>query len=510
MNKTNKSTKTERVLGYILSGVALTAAVIFMMLLHFVNLIPTGYKVLIGLALLLMIADFAIFQWFKIPGWITKVLSVLLTVVLIWGSVMVYKTHATISKISGDNTMITTVNIYVAKDSGVTELSQLTGKTSGILEKLDRENSDKMLSHILNDKGVKISFRGYDGVAHLLDALYEGEVDFICINSAYTGLLTDTEGYADFEEKVRMIYSKEFVTEIETEMPTIGEPSTGGENETQGSGDKETEPETPMWSGDSTITFYISGIDSYGPPTTVSRSDVNILCVINKKTHQVLLLSTPRDYYVPLTVSHGEGDKLTHAGIYGINCSIGTLEMLYGIKVDHYVKVNFTGFTSIIDALGGIDVDSPYEFTTYHQGFHFVKGINHLDGEHALAFARERYNLPGGDRSRGRNHMIVIEALINKLASSALIANYTSVLESLSNSMVTSMSHDEIGDLVKFQLEETPKWEIMQFSVDGTGATSTTFSMNEPLWVMIPNMDTVNKAKEYFRMIYFNEMLPIE
>lgn len=243
------------------------------------------------------------------------------------------------------------------------------------------------------------------------------------------------------------------------------------------------------------ITLYISGSDtreSTLPERT--RSDVNIIASINPETHKILLLSTPRDYYVPLSISGGVPDKLTHAGIYGVDVSMDTLEMLYGIDIPYYFRVNFTGFVDIIDALGGIEVQSDYTFDA--GGYHFAQGANQLGGDAALAFCRERYSFAEGDRQRGKNQMAVIRAAIQKAASPAILSEYSSILDSVQNNMETNVPYPLIAGLIREQLENGASWSITTYSVDGTGDTQVPYSMSSSVYVMVPDTATVDHAKE--------------
>ena len=251
--------------------------------------------------------------------------------------------------------------------------------------------------------------------------------------------------------------------------------------------------------------MYISGIDTYGGVTERSRSDVNIMAVINRNTHKILLVSTPRDYYVPLSISGGAKDKLTHAGIYGVDVSMETLEMLYGVDISYFFRLNFSGFIDMIDALGGIDVYSEKEFTvdpiaTYHVGY------NHLDGLEALAFARERYSFSEGDFQRGRNQMAVIQAVVEKCTSKAMLNNYTQVMESMEGCFQTSLTDADIKELVKEQLENPSGWEITSIDVTGTGSRQTTYSMpGRSVSVVIPDMDSVEAAKTEIQKVLNGE-----
>ncbi|MDR2897059.1 MAG: LCP family protein [Propionibacteriaceae bacterium] len=239
---------------------------------------------------------------------------------------------------------------------------------------------------------------------------------------------------------------------------------------------------------------YISGIDIPGNISNRSRSDVNILMVINPTTGKVLLVNTPRDYYVQLAGTTGLKDKLTHAGIYGIEKSVDTLDALYGININYYLRINFSSLLAVVDALGGVDVDSAYDFTS--GGFHFVLGQNHLDGEQALAFSRARYNFAEGDRVRGENQERVIEGLIHKLTDPSILANYASILAAVQTSIQTSMPQDEMFSLVRNQLASGQQWTVSRTAVTGSDASDYTYSWpSQKLYVMIPDQASLDAAK---------------
>ena len=236
-----------------------------------------------------------------------------------------------------------------------------------------------------------------------------------------------------------------------------------------------------------------------GPITTTSRSDVNILMTVNPLTHQILLTTTPRDYYVYIPgISGDERDKLTHAGIYGVKASMRTLENLYGTQISDYIRINFDSLIRLVDALGGVDVYSEFDFKSGEYSFN--KGTNHLDGEQALAFCRNRYAFASGDVQRGKNQMLVLTAIINKLMSPALLKNPSGVLDVVGSSMQTSISSNEITDAIAWQLDTGADWSISRQSVTGTGDSEQTFSMKGiDLYVMWPDEDSVSKAAEGIR-----------
>jgi len=246
---------------------------------------------------------------------------------------------------------------------------------------------------------------------------------------------------------------------------------------------------------------YLSGVDNRGELTEKARSDVNILAVVNPTTKQAALINTPRDYYVDLAGTDSK-DKLTHAGLYGVETSMATLGNLYGVNVEHYLRINFAGFINIIDAIGGVDVYSDQAFTSvgspgYYDPTTFAEGWNHLDGKSALAFARERHAFKTGDIQRGINQMKVIDAMANKLKSPALLMGFSKLMDAAADCFVTSLSQEQISALVRMQLGDLANWDIQSYTVTGSGAKSTKCypPKGQSLYVMKPDENSVNEAK---------------
>ena len=256
---------------------------------------------------------------------------------------------------------------------------------------------------------------------------------------------------------------------------------------------------------------YLSGVDTRGDLTDKARSDVNIIAAVNPVTKQVVLINTPRDYYVDLAGTNSK-DKLTHAGLYGVQTSMDTLGNLYGVDVQHYIRINFAGFINIIDALGGVDVYSDQAFTSvgspgYYDPTTFVEGWNHLDGKAALAFARERHAFKTGDVQRGINQMKVIDAMLNKIKSPALLMGFTKILDAVSDSFVTSLSQNQISALVRMQLSDFAEWNIERYTVTGSSGSSTKCysAKGQKLYVMKPDENSVAKAKEMIAAVMGGE-----
>ncbi len=332
---------------------------------------------------------------------------------------------------------------------------------------------------VKQEVGSKASatFKATDNLTQIAKDLTNSKIEAILVSSSQYGILSDE--IEKFKENTKIIY-----TATHKIVKTA-----------------EVEKENTKYNVENGIfNIYISGIDTSGRISNVSRSDANILVTINTKTHEVLLTSIPRDYYVTLHSKKAK-DKLTHSGIYGISETVTTVEDLLDIDINYYVRVNFTTVIKVVDTLGGIDVYSDYNFTA--QGYSFKKGYNHVNGQKALAFSRERYSFSGGDNQRVKNQQHVIEAIINKvLDSNTILTKYTNILNSLEGSFQTNMDQKDISKLVKEQLQTMSSWKIKTNSLTGTGASNTTYSAgSQKLYVMIPNSESVQNAKKQIKSV---------
>lgn len=443
------------------------------------HLVPTGYLLLIVAAYLgITVGIFFLTRSnqkrkLQITG--TVLTAVILIVSLVAGYYLV-RTINTVQSVLNASVERSTVTFYTLYDNVAESLEDMSNATFGILKKLDRENTNETLQQVVTEHGFTLNTHEYDDLMSLADALLDGSVDGIILNEAYLALYDETAGYEDFSSQLKIISTRqvEYVSEPETE---------------------ETESDDPI------INILISGSDTRNDEIDQrGRSDVNIIASINTETHQILLLSTPRDYFLPLDVGvENAYDKLTHAGIYGMDVLMGTLENLYGIDIDYYFRINFNGFVDVIDALGGVDVYSDYEFDS--RGSHFDQGWNQLTGEEALNFARERYSFSEGDRQRGDNQLEIVKAVLNKVVSPTILTQYLTILDNIQNCIDTSVPYDVMANLVRQQLEENASWSVESFSVNGSDASSTTYSMNQQLYVMIPDETTVQQAKEKLKAI---------
>ena len=488
-NDLNENSRLLGITGWAILGIELVMSALLIALVIRTGLLPALYTVIacVGLAALLVIMWLLIRKNSKrIRYFIGTVISLILSIIMVIGSLAVSNVTDTLQTITDSTEETTRMGVYVRADDSAEDIEDAKLYTFGILESIIREDSDNTIAQIEEELDLILDVAEFEGISDLADALLDGECDAMIISEDFVDILTEVEGYEDFDDEVKEIASYEW-----TESVTLRE---------EDDDDAELEDE------DGIFTMYISGIDTYGAVSTRSRSDVNIIAVVNTNTKQVLLVSTPRDYYVELSISNGVKDKLTHAGIYGVSVSVDTLEMLYDMEIDYYFRINFTGFEELIDALGGITVYSEYSFTV-EPDFVYVQGYNELSGIEALAFARERYSFSSGDRQRGKNQMAVIEGVINKLQTTAILKNFSSILDGLEGSFETNMPYSELAALVKQQLYEGGSWDVVSYSVDGTGTYSTTYSINQSLYVMVPDESTVAEAKELINSVLANEVV---
>jgi len=491
-----------RLPGLLITALLTIALTLFFGILVKTQLIPGKLLLLAGIVFLLFVLSvFLLTMNAKRTGGMVvgSILTILVLVVLMIGTPYLTKAVNTLNSMTGINVELTDMGVYVKDDSAIQDLSGLTGKTVGIMDMLDRENTDKAVSEIQSQVG-SLSRIEYPGLSELANGLLQGEVDAIVLNMAYLDLLSEMEGHEDTVAQLREIYTCQLETMIEV-VPEATQKNKWSFMDLFGGDAQEEEKE------DRVFTMYISGIDTRGDMIAKSRSDVNILATVNVDTRQVLLVSTPRDFYVPLPISNGIPDKLTHAGIYGVDVSMGTLEMLYNTEIDYYFRVNFGGFKKIIDALGGVTVNSEYSFSSAVTGYSFSKGENYLDGEAALAFARERKAFASGDRQRGKNQMAVIQAVIEKAMSPAILSGYTDIMESVAGNFETSMPYDLIAEIVRDQLTNGGSWNIVSASVDGYGDTRKPYSLSTGAYVMVPYQETVDAAIEMMNQVKNGEIV---
>ena len=450
--------KTLHMAGKLITLIQLILAVGLIAVIWNSGLVPTKYLVAIIIVLLILFGVTFGLQYVKNKVYIVGiVLSIILSILQAIGIVYMLKADKLMADVGGANYKTDNMIVVVKKDNPASNLMDASMYRFGTQTAVDQENTQTMLDNINKALGREVKVEQYGTVQELANALLEGRVDAAVYNQALDGLITDA--IEDYSEQVRVLYQYGIETEIEQENVDVEEP----------------------------FNVYISGIDVDGPITTNSRSDVNIIMTVNPNTKKIVLTTTPRDYYVQIPDISGEQrDKLTHAGIYGVDASMRTLEQLYGIDISYYARVNFSSLVKIVDTLGGVDVDSDFDFDA--QGYHFQKGMNHLDGKQALAFSRERYSFEDGDNQRGKDQQKVLTAILNKAMSPAILSNASALIADVSDSVQTNMTQEEMAKFIKMQLNDGASWTIESQAASGNGDTQACYSSgDQPLYVMWPD-----------------------
>ncbi|MDU4246949.1 MAG: LCP family protein [Thomasclavelia ramosa] len=456
---------------YLILAVQLFATALFTYLIFQLDLVPLKYLIPVTGALGLLIIIFffimrsgqkKINQGLKSKrSIVTKIISLLMSILLMFASSYVVRGNDFFNTVTKATTQKYLVSVITMKNNSATKLSDLDGKKFGVSYQHDTTTITKAIADMENDLGEQEDMVKYDDYSGLADALYKGEVDAIIVGQEYKSMLEANHDSFDDETKIIKSYEYESKLSVTTKQTNVTE---------------------------NPFTIYVTGIDTYGSVSTVARSDVNLIVTVNPKTKQILMTSIPRDCEIQLH-KNGKMDKLTHTGIYGTSETISTIEDFLDVEINYFARTNFSGMTNIVDALGGVTIDSDYKFTTLHGNYNIVKGE---------CFVRERYSLPNGDFDRGKNQQKLLKAMLEKAMSPKIITNFNNILTAIEGSFETDMSSKEIKSLLNMQLNDMSDWTVYNVQVEGEGyKTSKTASMyGTEVYVMKPYQKQVKKIKK--------------
>ena len=438
--KENKTSKFQQSFNIILLFLYIVLTCFLLFLIFRYHILAVSYFNLILAAIMVFIALVALFLISNRKA--KKLTLIMLLLSIVASSLALVGVHQFVSLANHLNATSNyssySISVAVLTDSEIGNVSQLSSVTAPA--KTDAENIKKLLDDIKTSQNKDLKVEDSSSYLAAYKSLLAGETKAIVLNSVFENLIE--QEYPDHAKKIKKIYTKELTKSVEA----------------------------PKVSQNKAFNIYISGIDTYGPISSVSRSDVNIIMTVNQETKKILLTTTPRDAYVPIADGgNNQNDKLTHAGIYGVDASIHTLENLYGIDLNYYARLNFTSFLKLIDLLGGVDVYNDQEFTAHTNGKHYGVGNIHMDSELALGFVRERYSLANGDGDRGRNQQKVISAIIQKLTSAEALKNFDDIMQSLQDSVQTNMPPETMVSLVNTQLASGGKYSVITRDLKGTG-----------------------------------------
>lgn len=486
-----KENKVYKVIAILLSIVMIVLMVFFAYQLIKMDILPQN--LFIPVILIFVLISLILILWINLMahGVVSKVFAMifvlLYTVSMGIGNFYVYKTDGFMQKVTdhkiGD--VKNTVSIIVMDDSNIKDLSSLKGKKVGRLNNVDKVGTNKLLKSVNKKKGSNyFKTKKFDGALSEVEALYNGEIDAMILNESYRGNVTSVEEYEHFSTETRVVYSTSYYTTKKNDSLVVSDIT-----------------KNPF-------TILISGNDTTGDVSELSRSDVNMLVTINPKTSTILLTSMSRDTYVETVCDadgdtacpEGQMDKITHTGIYGLNTTRQTVEKFYDLKVNYSFRVNFTSVIDVVDALDGIDlnVEEGEQCDLFWANMKpgLPVGMHHVDGETALAFARERKAYVDGDYQRVRNQQKVMQAIINRAISSSALVNYTSFINSLESAFETNMTYDEITDLIKYELQAKPDWKFETYQISGLGDELMCASLGQAASVQVPDLNTVRIARE--------------
>jgi len=471
--------------------IQMIVSVVFLAYVYILKMLPIKYYLILVVIMILLLFIATLFMK---SGWkkkkregkyfrliVSKLTCLLLSILIAFITVMIARGNSFINNITSSFTQTRVISVYVLKDSEYTSLEDLKGVKFGI--QTDKDNSTIMsaMAQIEKEMDSDIETKDFGDYAKLGDAIINGDIEAIVADQAYMALLE--ANHEGIDERLRSVYK------IETQEKI-----------------KAVTEETDITSNPFIV--YVTGIDTYGSVSTISRTDVNLLVCVNPNKRQILMVSIPRDTLVTLH-SKGKKDKLTHSAMYGIDETITTIEDYLDLNINYYAKTNFSGITNIIDALGGVSIDSPYEFTTMHGNYQIIKGVNEMDGDKALCFVRERYALPNGDFDRGRNQQRLLQAMIKKALSPKIITNYSNILSAVEGCFETNMSADDIKSFINMQLDDGGSWEMLNVQVSGESyKTTKTYSMpGKNTYVMEADKKQLNKIIEVINKLENDEKI---
>lgn len=474
-----------KTIGYLLAIVQFILSVVLMVNVLFFDLLPMTYVgVAVGILVILLGITLLSQILAKGKGMAGKIFCIIMCIILAAGSFYLGKVNAAADKIFGSNTSTSAIVVAVKAEDKAEKIEDAADYKFGIQYSAYGDQMRTGLSAIENEVGQTLDVQEYNNLIDEANALLNGEVQAIIYNSSQTSIIQ--EQIPEYEKSIKIIYTHNIVVEIQNEVVDSDM----------------TEP----------FAVYLSGMDTYNEISSADRSDVNIIAVVNPQSHQILLVTTPRDYYVTIpNISGRQRDKLTHAGIYGTDASMATLERLYEMDIQFFGRVNFTSLINIVDALGGLEVVSDEEFDTgWESGamIHVNEGVNYFDGTSALAFCRERHALEDGDNARGRHQQAVITAMIKKMMSPAMLRGATEIIDTVSDGVDTNFTMEQIQSLVKTQLRKNPEWHIYSVAAEGYGDKQTCYSSgNTPLYVTIPNEQSVANIIDLINRVEAGEVL---
>lgn len=465
--------KRDKIFPKAVAGFSFVIYLVFAFFLCRYNILPIKYRALLLGALLIVYIIYGILSYKKKIRGIGNIIFLIILLIMSLGEIVIMSyansSIKTINEITTANDGLKTEMSYIVrKDSPFKSLEDIKEASLSIVETEDNEIIDEVLRKYKEEFGIDLATNKYVDYLSLGKSLLRGKEEVMLLNEGFRSLIEESE--ENFSQDTKKIGS----VLVENKKKV------------------EKEEKEKVAENDS-FNVYISGIDTYGSLSNVSRSDVNLVVSVNPTKGKVLITTIPRDSYV--NIPNKGMDKLTHAGLFGVDSSIKTIENLLNINIDYYGKVNFTTLTELIDVLGGIDVENPKAFTA--QGYNFVQGTNHLNGTQALVFARDRYHQAEGDFDRGKNHTRIITAIINKMLKPEMLLNFGNISQVALRSVNTDMPYEKMIELVNKQIDSGKKWDIESGALQGSGTMDlkSVLMPEAQLYMMVPSEESIKEVE---------------
>lgn len=461
-NGKKKKKKNKRLISKFMTIFMIISLALLIFQIIKLNLLPAKLIVLVSLVMIILCLIVLLIFHYKAKKFLPRILAgfvaLCMCVGLAYGNYFIYKTDDTFDVVTSlADSKATMTSIVVLKSSSIKKEKDLKGKTIGTILDMDKVATKRMLKDLDSDN-IKYKTKDYSTLDDMMEAFYAGEVDAICLNEKYRDILHESEAYFNFQTDSRVVHQNVHYTKVE----------------------KNDNPSDPVNDiSKDAFTVLVSGNDSYGTlQDSNTRSDANLLLTVNPKTGTILMTSIPRDYYVELVCPEddpelacpeGSSDKLTHSGLMGVKSTEETIEKALGIKINYNVRINFSSVVNLVDALDGIDLDikKGEEVDIFYVNSQpgLSVGKHHVDGETALAFARERHAYLDGDNQRVRNQQKVFKAIFKRIVSPKMITNYGKFMDALAVAFDTNLSGDEISNFVKYELNNMPDWKIESYAI---------------------------------------------
>lgn len=505
----NKNPNRKSPLIRVISIISILLAIALIIKVIKIDILPLNFEITILGAVLLLTLILFIFYNFTSHSKIARVFGGFMIIVVTLsyglGYFYLYKTAGMLSTIStsssGSGTklgslsdeMTNNVSVIVMKSSNYNSLKDLSGKKIGTTSELDAKSTEKCLTDI--KKSIDFDQEDYPNYNQEMTDLYDGRIDGVILDESSRGIVY--EQFLNISQVTKVVHTTSYKAPREHAIVDSKHPV-----------DVTKDP----------FTIYFSGNDSFGDIQETSRTDSNMLVTVNPKTHRILMTSIPRDYYVPVACAEdaadgcpdGQKDKLTHTGLYGVQTTINTIEDFMDVDINYYVRVNFSSLTNIVDAIGGVDVTvgkglAVDQFYTDDTIGGVVEGENHLDGQKALAYARERYAYEDGDLQRVKNQQQVLKAIIKKVKSPSMLLKYASLIDAIGSAIETNMPSSSITNFVKFQLASNSSWKFESYPMAGDTGMEFSPSLGDTASVTYQDRGSIETAHDKIEAILNGE-----